>query len=507
MRLLAPKDAAVYLEVKDLSETIEALTDNRIFLQNAVTKPDLSALENIQVAVVIDGFDASEKQVSDDNSILDFKPKFVVVADTHTWHSTAVSIAENQIGNFARRIFGDNDVKLEAFEKGVVKFFVWTSRDGRKLFSAVSKSVIHAGNDEALLEKCLAVERGEAESLTTNEKFNQTYERINLENLIAFGYVAPEGIKQFAEVAGVSTAVEASDRGEERTLITRILPRILQNTTEEIVWTARKNEGKIEDEFSILLNDKTASLLNETFAPSPQNEITASKFLPADVSGFTEYNLKNSLTAWRGMLLVAGGSVDSISKRILIDYSDQLLAPYGISNAEMFLSAVDSKISTVQFDAEGASSAVIADVGDAAKLKESIGEINFRSPPEKRGDVEVWKSESGEFVAAFIKNKLILGDGESVLKCLQAQQSGQYFTGNQNFQKLAAIQSTAVTYGRDSDSAGKIISVLGNVKAKNQNILTEFITETRFTDRGIERKTISDFGTLGTVLEQLSVAE
>lgn len=502
MRAFAPKETIAYVEFKDLSQTLKALTDNRVFQENSTGKTDFSALENIQAAVVVTGFDASEKQISDENAILNFKPKFVAIADTHAWNATAISIAENQIGKFARRVYGD-DVKLETFEKSDARFFIWTSRDRRKLFSAVSESIVYAGNDEALLEKCLAVKHGEAESLQKNESFVQEYNRKIVENPLVFGYLSPAGIKQFAGIAGVSAAVETTDGDEERALISRILPKILQNTTEEIVWTARKNGDKIEDDFFVSLSNDAASVFKETFASSSPKAANQTDFLPADIFGATVYNLENPLTAWRSLLLVTAKNADAMSGKYLIEYSDQLLAPYGISNAEMFLSAVDAEIFTVQFDAEGEKSAVIVGVKDTAKIKKSIAEINFKSAPEKRENIEIWKSESGEIVAAFIENKLIFGDGESVLKCLQARQNGDNLTKNQNLQKLAQSRSTAVTFSKDSDSAEKIIAILGNAKVKNQKITTEYITETDFTDEGVERKYISDFGFLGTILEHI----
>lgn len=506
MSSLAPKDAAVYLEIKDLSQTLNALTVNRIFQENSADKPNFSTLENIQAAVVINGFDASEKQVSDDNSILDLKPKFVAIADTHRWNSSAVAIAESQIGKFAQNLYG-SDVELETFEKSGAKFFVWTSRGGHKLFSAVSDSVIYVGNNETLLEKCLAVKRGEAESLIKNEKFIRSLERRNLENLVAFGYVSPEGVKQFADIAGISAAAEAEDEAIEKNLIARILPRILQNTTEEIVWTARKTEGKIEDDFFISLNDETARIFRETLASTSPKTANADKYLPADIFGVTSYNLANPSIAWRSLLLVTARSIDPTSGKYLVQYSNQLLAPYGISNAQMFLNAVDSEISTVQFDSEGTGSAVVAEVKDAAQIKKSIADIDFESVPVKNGNARIWKSKNGEIIAAFIENKFILGDAASVLKCLQARRSGQNFTPSQSFQRFAETPSTAVTFGKNPAAADKIVLVLGKAKLNNPQTMPEYFTLTRFTEVGIERKTISDFGFLGTLLEQISINE
>ena len=169
LRTLAPAETLVYLETNDLAKTLNSLIDNKAFQELTKDKPNFSAFENVQVAVVVTGFEASEQKVTNENSILNFKPRFALIADTHRWSRTAISIAENQIGKFARDTYGES-VKLEKSEKGDAKFFVWTSSDGNKLLSAVSGSVIYVGNDESLLDKCLAVKRGETEANETARK-------------------------------------------------------------------------------------------------------------------------------------------------------------------------------------------------------------------------------------------------------------------------------------------------------------------------------------------------
>ncbi|MCA1638985.1 MAG: hypothetical protein LC768_11755, partial [Acidobacteria bacterium] len=336
MRSLAPRNAIAYLEINDLSVALNALTDTKVFQENSINKPDFSALENVQAAVAITGFETLEKQITDENSVINFKPKFVAIADTHAWKPTAVSIVENQIGKFVKGNYGD-DVKLEKSEKRDAKFFVWTSREGSKLFAAVSNSLIYVGNDEVLLDECLAVNRGEKESLLENENLTQARGNVYGENLLAYGYVLPEGIKQFADIVGVSVALKASESDEGKGLIAQVLPKILQNTTKEIVWTARKAENKIEDDFFVSLNDDAASIFKETLKPSAQDSIDAAEFLPSDVFGATNYNLQNPLIAWRSLLLVTAKNTDAFSGKSLIQFSDSLLEPYGISKAEMFL--------------------------------------------------------------------------------------------------------------------------------------------------------------------------
>lgn len=502
LRTLAPAETLVYLETDDLGKTLEALTEGKAFQELAASKKDFSALENVQFAVAVTGFETGEQQIADEQSILNFKPHFVAIADTHAWKPTAVSIAETEIGRLARSAYG-NDVKLEKSEKADAKFFVWTSNhDGRKIFAAVSHSVIYVGNDESVLDKCLEIRRGAAENLSKNENLARARQSADA-NKIAFGYVSPEGIAQIANIAAVSMAIGATDSGDARSFIARVAPQIFQKSVREISWTAEKSAQGIEDKISISTTDETASVFKEILQPTTNRQIDSAAFLPVDVSSATRYNLQNPQTAWRSILFVAAKQIDAADAKILAQFSGSLLEPYGITDAEMFLSAIGSDVLTAQFDDEGEKSAAVFSVKDAGKIKKSIGAINFKSQPEKYENAEIWKSDDGEFAAAFAGDKLILGDAASLLKCLEAKQSGRNFTKNQLFQNFNESKAVAVTVSKDADSAEKIVARLGEVKEENKKVETVYLTETVFTETGIERRIVSAFGLIGTILEQL----
>ncbi len=509
LRTLAPADTLVYLETNDLGKMLAALTENKAFEELAANKTDFTAVEGVEFAVAVTGFETSEQQIADEQSILNFKPHFVAVADTHAWNRTAVSIAETEIGKLARKIYGDA-VKLEKSERADAQFFVWTSGGGRKIFSAVAGSVIYVGNDKSVLDQCLEIRRGTAESLSKNENLARARQSANGEgtnkideNRIAFGYVSSEGVAQIGNLAGVSTAIGATENDDARGFIARVLPQIFQKTIEEISWTATKTARGIEDEILIFTNGETASVFNETMQISASRQTDSFEFLPFDVLSATAYKLQNPQLSWRSLLFVAAKQTSAADARILAQFSDSLLEPYGITDAEMFLSAIDSDILTAQFDGEGEKSAAIFTVKGVETIKKAIAEINFKSPPENYANARIWKSDDGEIVAAFAENKLILGDGESVLKCLEAKRSGRNYTKNQYFQMFGETKSVAATVGKDADSAEKIVEVLSGATKENKKITTIYFTETRFTEKGIERRSVSAFGLIGTILEQV----
>ena len=374
LRTFAPADTLVYLETNDLGKALGALTESRAFQDAAQSKPDFSALSGMQTAIAVTGFEASENQVTAENAVLNFKPRFVAIADTHTWNRYALSFTEERLGAFVNETYG-SEVTLEAGEKNGGKSFVWTAKDGRKVFAFVAGSRIFFSNDETALEKSLAVARGEAESLQKNEALGKMRE--TAQNALAFGYVSTDGIAQISNLAGVSTALASTDDDDGRSFIARVLPQVLRNSVREVFWTATKTGQGIEDKYSITLMPETASVVKETLVPAAPTASNAKliAYVPPDVFSATRYNLQNPRIAWRSLLLVAGKNTDAVSAKILIAFSGSLLEPYGVTDAENFLSAVDSEIWTVNFDAEGEKSAVLVSYDsdeELEKLKKSV---------------------------------------------------------------------------------------------------------------------------------------
>ena len=243
--------------------------------------------------------------------------------------------------------------------------------------------------------------------------------------------------------------------------------------------------------------------MKETIVPNTNNGQTSAEFLPAEIFSATRYNLENPQIAWRSLLITAAKQLDETSAKILLAFSDSFFVSYGVSNGENFLSSVGSEIWTARFDAEGDKSAAIVKIKDAEKLKSSLVEdFDFKTSGEKNSGAEIFNAKTENISAAFIGENLIIGDSESVLKCLNAKISGQNFAKTGKFTEISGSNAVALTFSNDIDSAKETAKVLGNLKNENEQVFSTFITETRFVGRGFERKTVSDFGFIGTILKQ-----
>ncbi len=497
LRTVMPADALVYLESNDLGIALGAITENKAFLQLAKTKPDLSALDGIKLAVAVTGFETSEEQITEENFVLNFQPRFVAAVETNAWNFQAVSFTENKIGEFINEVYGGS-VELETADKHSGKYFVWTSQDGRKAYALVQGSVIFFGNDETSIEKCLAVKRGEADSIARNPK-------ITTGDRLAFGYVSTDGIAQIASLAGATLANRTGEEADVQSFIARVLPEIVRKSVTEISWTATQTQSGIEDSYDIRFDPAIAKAANETLTGKSFQQYDFADYVPLEFAVATRYNLSDPLKAWRSIVFTTQSQTDAVSGNLIAAFSGSVFEPYAIENPELFLGSIGERIMTVKLDAESENAAIIANVKNEVDIKKSIAkEIDFTKPPEKSGEAVMWKSEDGEFAAAFLGDVVIVGDAEIVSKCLAAKSSGENMTKIERFKQFEITAATAVTVASETDPAAKIIEVLGEKKPENMPLEQRSFTATIFDGEGMHRKTLSNFGLIGSIIEQFA---
>jgi hypothetical protein len=148
----------------------------------------------VKVSVAVTGFETSEQSVTEENAVLSFRPRFVAVAETNAWGWQTTSFVENKLGEFVNEAYG-GEVELDKTPRKDGQYYVWTSQDGsKKAYALQQGSLVYFGNDESAIERCLAVARGETESIAKSSKITEG-ERL------AFGYISPEGVGQIANIA------------------------------------------------------------------------------------------------------------------------------------------------------------------------------------------------------------------------------------------------------------------------------------------------------------------
>lgn len=488
LRSLAPADSLFYLETNDLGASLQPIIDSKSFTEAAKSKPDITALKGVRVAIAVTGFEATEQKVGEENSVLNFQPHFVAIADTHAWSWQARSFAQDQLGEFVNKIYGGG-VQLETAPKDGGTSYVWTAEDGRKSFAFVTGSLILFSNDESSIERVQAVRRGETDPISKNGKVPSG------EDALAVGYISTEGIGQIANIIGVQKAKESGEASEVQSFVARVLPQLLRGTITEATWTARKTEQGIDDRLNLTLNSDIAPVFYETFAAAETADNSLLDFAPSDAISVTQYNLKNPQLAWRSILLAVQKLTDPASGKLVSALSDSFFEPYGIANGEAFLSSVASGIVTVKYD-DDEDVAVIAKSTNQKTLVSAIDKEEQKTP--------------GSFVQineAGFENLIIAGEPETTAKCDQARQKGQNLLTQQTVPSETANPAAIRTFGIDRDTAVLLAGVLSERKSENVAPVSRYTVETRFKQIGMERRLISEFGLLSSIITMLASEE
>ena len=498
LRALIPADSLVYLESNDLGAVMNAITERPAFREAAKTVPDFSVLNGVKLAVTVTGFETKELPVTDENSVLSFTPHFVAVLETNAWNFQAVSFTQDRLGEFINQVYG-GEVLLETSDKHDGKYFVWTAKDGRKAFALVQGSVVFFGNDETSIEKCLAVKRNEADSIAKNPKITDG-------DRLAFGYVSPDGIAQIANIIGVKYGSEASDEPEVQSAVAKILPQLLRNTISEVAWTADKTEQGIEDNYKIGTTPEVAQVFRETFLPNDPADPALFGLL-GDLPSTTRYNLKDPQIAWRSVLLTLQKQTDPIAGKIIGVLANTIFEPYGVQNPEMFLSGIESNFLTAKFDAEGEKPFVIATIRDNQKVMKSIVSGLKPFPRSAEHGIQFWQTDDNEIGAVFETNTIIIGSVVGVGSGFSGGSLPGTSPNSDSLKHLTGSTAPITTVGRDDDIAAILVGVLSEARYADAKEKTYFATETRFDQKGIERRTVSDFGFIGWIITQFGKEE
>ncbi len=499
LRTLVPAETLVYLETNDLAAALQPIVDAKPFMEVAKSKPDFSALKGVQLAVAVTGFETSEEKLTDEQSVGRVQPRFVAVAETHAWSFQANAFAEQKLGGFVREIY-DSEPKLEKSDKNGGKYFKWTATDGRKAFALVDGSVIYFGNDETAIDKCLAVKRGETDSINTTGKVPTP----STETL-ASGYVSTDGIAQIANIIGLKYASETSEDSGVQSAIAGILPELLRKSITDITWTATKTDEGIEDKYQISMPAEIANVFNETMVANDGIDSRLIAELPENVSTVTLYNLKSPQVAWRSLLLVTQKQADStIAAGILISFAGGLFEPYGIREPELFLSSVEKKpqghnILVAKLDAEGERIVTIMNraLDEGPMVKSLMPGLKLHA---SSATGAILSTQDENLQVIFDRESVRIGSKESLDSC---SNYGATDLKSEQFRRLSLTQAPVATIGRDTATSLSLIEMLTHVDYGDTQVVSTYFSETRFTKSGMERKTVSDFGLIGSIIAQL----
>jgi hypothetical protein len=546
MAAYVPMDTLVYAEADSLPAITSALTQtdawkalsapagirtdlgqigwlSRLALWTGIGPAEAVVFSRAQVAVAVVGFNAA-----DAGDTLRVKPRYAVVLETHTSAGRARSAIENRVADFARRAYGEP--RLEHRQVDGTDLATWSAPVGeRRIILAVVESVVVIGNDELAVRACLAVRRGEQQSLSGTPQLEEMRERVAGHGALAFGFVSAKGAARLMEVGATLYAGQFSEDPRTQSAAAVVLPQ-LAKILGSAGWSARMTGGHIEDRYYLSLQTEVAArlrtplTLTDNARPgSGGTTPAASDLLPAETYSISRYESTDAEAAWRGMKGAIISQLDTVGAFVVSQLFDALLRPYGINEPEPFLRAVGPELVTARLDYTGASTVIIVEVRDEKALREFVSKrLGSGSKTEQVGEAQMIVSADEERGAAsFISGRLLMGSAESVRRCLEARANGQTLSQAGRFREAARLaamngNANAITDTDDRGPARAFVTAIAtqggaSVKAFNAgefmralDQIPYAVSATRLSEGGFERITRSSFGQFGTLAAQFA---
>ena len=540
----APADSIIYLEADDIPAILAALTTTdawrelapaaglrtdlgrvgwlgRLSAWTGVGTAESVVLSRAQVAVVVLGFE-TEGEAGGEAVV---RPRLALVAETHTGHSRTRDAVIKFAGDFARSTYGGT--RLERTERDGLTLLNWSQVNGtRGLRAAVSDGYAVVGTDEAAVEACLAVRRGERPAIAADARLAEMRERVGAHEgggALAFGYVPRQAAPRLSEIAALFLASRMPLDAAEQSGAAIILPQLAARLLGGAAWGFHVNEGGSDDRYFLELGGGVAPRLAAALESPREPPSDLAPLVPSDARQFTRYNFAEPIEAWRGLNAVISSQVDFTIAPVVVRLLDQQLLPYGIESPRDFLRAVGPEVATARLDAEGERMALVAAARDEAALRALVRKRFGNARPTKIGDAEFFADEEEETAFAFAGGHVITGDAESVRRGLQARAAGRTLDTVEAFKlstrgASAAAPPHVLTLADDREATRAFVAFVARQRGARQRApdaaaldkalasLAFASTETRLVADGFERRTRSAFGQFGSLILRFTAA-
>jgi hypothetical protein len=533
MATYAPASSLLYLESNSLTDIAQAINQTTLWKRvGPLVGSDTRSLSSWMVRFgywtgigPVETVVASRAQIAvvmidlgttEEGDTLKVRGETAVLIETHTSARRVKPAIERALKRLADSAYGSPT--FSRINTNGTEYLIWKSPSvSRQIVATVDDSLVIVGNSEAALDACLAVRRGQRPNLQSNTELQRMRQQLSSERALSFGYVSSANT---ARLVAVATPLLLGRR-EPDPGIERIITNSAAKVVGAVGWSAFPFNNGIEDRYLFTLQQSVISRLRPAFAATTTSELPF-QVLPDQVYSITQYRFQNPLDAWLGFKSAVLSQLDALSAIVFSGLLKSALVPYGIDDAEKFLSLAGPQLLTLRLRPNSERSVLIAGSRNEQALKEFINEkLGGSSRNQTYGRTEVLESKDGESAAAFVEGYLLMGPPADLKLCIDSLDQRNE-TAKSQLESLKALKpsqpATIVSYTNDSERVRSFVLALARARGKLASsqkealepVLSEpiyAVTESSLNTEGIERRTRSPFGQFSSIVALLFPSE
>lgn len=533
----APANALAYIEINSLTDVLDGLTDTKAWNEIAPVLGLSSQLKQLgsgiglmsstglgpdevviagraQYAIVVTDIDAGTGS-SEEGVYLNVKPRFALVAETHTSMEKAAKIASERASIIARRIFGDA-TKEESSNYAGTRIMTFRGEQAqRQLVAASSGSVVLIANHEAAIKACLDAIAGRSATLADDEMLKQKRGEVD-KGAAIFAYVTPAGVEKLAQFGPTIFATRFTNNPDALSAIANLFGHISNQTAEGIFYGLQFENDGVTENYLTALRPQIAQALGTTTKPPAGASFNSLQLVPKDAEDCTILNIEGVGALPENLLKQLSPGLDLVAGLALREFVINFRKQLALDPADTLDKAIGNEIALVKLD-EAEPLVMLIQVKDRQSL---LGAINryltkdsAKISSESYNGIEISNSsnEDGR-AAAFIDDYLVMGTNPQVKRIISTKDGKEVAARDERITKPFAGRpqdTSLLSYEADGRKTGKMmlgISRLTRVTDGSQELLEKepmrialaklpYATSfTRFSNSGVFTQTHSAIG-------------
>jgi hypothetical protein len=352
------------------------------------------------------------------------------------------------------------------------------------------------------------VRRGQRPSLQLDQELSHARKTLKAESALSFGYVSQINAARLFSIGAPLLIGKAPGDQQLEQLLSNSAAKIFHGVS----WTSQRAAGGIEDVYEISLDSQVTKRLEPAFDTGTSNE-DFWKLVPDSFRSVTVYTSKDPQAAWVSLDSALAMKLDALSAVIFASLLKSGLSGFGIEDPKQLLTSLSPPLVTLR-PILGESSLLIAHVKDDAQLRQALS-ASFATAGKGQilNNIGVDPDKEKEFTAVLVNGFLIVGKTDSVIPYLGQLRNKELLT-SEHLTAMAPNRSAGavVTYSNERDSLLNMIGPLCQLSGRqiSEAELTELKkrleqdsfsrTESMLTEDGIERRSRSAFGQIGTII-------
>lgn len=491
MERYVPATALAFIEINNLTDVIDGLTNTKAWRELAPTLGLSSQLRQIglgadlisrtgfgpdeavvagraQYAIALTSLEA-ETGATDEGPYLHFKPRFALVAQTHAKPETAARLVRDRVQILARRIYGESaSTQTEDYFGSEVLTFRGAQAD-RQLVASAAGSVVLIANHVEAIKSCLDSISGRAATLAEDATLKLRRPAID-QGAAIFAYLTEAGIEKLAQFGPAILASRFTTDADQIGSVANLFGHLSKQTAAGLLYSSEFVAGGVTEKYLTVLRPGIAEALAEPLKAATTADFVTLQGVPREAKDFTILNVESVGELPNRLLKSLAPRVDVVAALALREFVDSFRKQLGFETADARSTGIGDEVTLVRLN-DDEPMAMFVRVTSREQVLPVVanylaqGGASVSSEQRDGTEVIISTNEDGR-AAAFVADYLVLATRDQITRIIAAQSGGKVVASDKQLKEMIAGRprnASIISYKPDVTEAGELMLALARI--------------------------------------------